>query len=355
METPPSYVLPSGFLPGPDAWRGADLVGSREWIRELTPAEAEELGQAAEGARRRGRELQALTADHFALPVLGPALVRLRTELLWGRGFVLLRGLPTSLARLPEAAWVFWALGTHLGRAVPQNGRGHVLGHVRDLGYDAGDPHVRLYQTNRRQGFHTDSADLVGLMCLQPARRGGRSALAATPTVYNEVRARRPDLVPVLFEPWHTDHRGEVPPGGRPYFSIPILTFHDGRLTGCYQRSYIESAQRFPDVPRLTDRQIEALDLLDAVLDDPDVHLEMDLQPGDIQLVHNHQILHDRTAFEDWPEPERQRHLLRLWLAPPEGRALPSCFAERLGSVEVGRRGGVSLSGVRPVAPLQAV
>ena len=354
METPPAS-LPAGPIVGPDAWRGADLSRSADWIRAFTAAEVDDLGRAVETARRRGLDLSHLDSPDFPLPVLGPVLPGLRRELIWGRGFVLLRGLPSAMTRLPEAAWVFWALGCHLGRPVPQNARGHLLGHVRDLGYDAGDPRVRLYQTNRRQGYHTDSADLVGLMCLQPARRGGRSALAATPTAYNEVLARRPDLVSALFEPWYTDHRGEEPAGARPYFAIPILTFHEGRLTGCYQRSYIESAQRFPEVPRLGDRQRAALDALDAALDDPDVHLEMDLQPGDVQLVHNHQVLHDRTAFEDGPDPEGKRHLLRLWLAPPEGRALPAGFAERLGSVEVGRRGGVSLRGVAPIAPLQAI
>jgi hypothetical protein len=78
----------------------------------------------------------------------------------------------------------------------------------------------------------------------------------------------------------------------------------------------------------------------------------MDFQPGDVQLVHNHTLLHDRTAFEDWPEPERKRHLMRLWLAPAGARPLPPVFGERFGTVTPGDRGGFLVREVKPVAPL---
>jgi hypothetical protein len=130
-----------------------------------------------------------------------------------------------------------------------------------------------------------------------------------------------------------------------------VLSFLDDRLTVIYQRRYIESAARFSAAPRLDARRRAALDALDAALDDPELHLEMDLEPGDVQLVHNHQLLHDRTAFVDDPDPARRRHLLRLWLCPPIGRRLPAAFVERYGSIEIGRRGGV----VPRVAPVIAL
>ncbi|MGH8115129.1 MAG: TauD/TfdA family dioxygenase, partial [Rhodanobacteraceae bacterium] len=242
--------------------------------------------------------------------------------------------------------------GTHLGRPRSQNAKGHVLGHVCDLGLSAGDPNVRIYQTHERQTFHTDSADLVGLLCLQTARTGGLSALVSSITLYNELRARRSDLAAQLFKPLATDRRGEVPPGAKPYFEIPVFNWHEDRLSTIYQRQYINSAQRFEDAPRLTSAQIEALDLLDGLTNDPALHFTMALQKGDLQFVHNHTLLHDRTAFEDWPEPERRRHLLRLWLAPDEARALPPAYAQRFGTVEVGHRGGVPSVDGRLRAPL---
>ena len=162
------------------------------------------------------------------------------------------------------------------------------------------------------------------------------------------MRRRRPDLVRVLFEPIETDRRGEAAEREKPYFNIPVFNWHAGLLSTIYQRQYIESARRFPDVQPLTPEQVEALDLLDELANDPKLHLMMDLRPGDMQFVHNHTALHDRTAYEDWPEPDRKRHLLRLWLAPPSARPLPAVFAQRFGSVVPGDRGGVIARSIRP-------
>jgi alpha-ketoglutarate-dependent taurine dioxygenase len=155
------------------------------------------------------------------------------------------------------------------------------------------------------------------------------------------------------MEPIETDRRGEVPAGGKPYFNIPVFNYHDGLISTIYQRQYIESARRFSGVAPLTPIQIEALNLFDELANDPKLSPMMELQPGDIQLVHNHTILHDRTAFEDYPEPERKRHLLRLWLAPPGARPLPEVYAERFGSITPGDRGGVVVPGSVPTIPFE--
>jgi hypothetical protein len=338
------HAFPPGMPPHIDdasAWRGADMAARTDWIEELTGPELDELGTACEPWMDERADLAALTRAHFALPRLGPRLALALQELLHGRGFVLWRGLPVQRWGRRRSAIAFYGLGAHLGHARSQNAQGHVLGHVRDMGLSSGDPNVRIYQTRERQTFHTDSADLVGLLCLQTARRGGLSALVSSATLYNEMRARREDLAARLFEPLATDRRGEVPPGAKPYFEIPVFNWHAGRLSAIYQRQYIDSAQRFADAPRLDAAQVEALDLLDALTDDPALHFTMALQPGDLQFVHNHALLHDRTAFDDWPEPERRRHLLRLWLAPDAARPLPEVFAQRYGSVTPGDRGGV--------------
>lgn len=340
---------PTAPLTGPDVWRGAELAATpARWLRRFTGDELAALDDAAARMVAGGWPAAPAAIDRSRAAPAGAALVSgLRDELLFGRGFVVLRGLPVE-GDLARAAARLWLVGCQLGQPVTQNARGHLLGHVCDLGYDAADPATRLYQTNQRQGFHTDSADVVALLCLRAARSGGRSSLASAAAAFNAVLARAPDLAGALFEPVATDHRGEEPPGARPWFEIPVLSFLDDRLTVIYQRRYIESAARFPDAPRLGERQRAALDAFDAVLDDPELHLEMDLEPGDVQLVHNHQLLHDRTAFVDDPDPARRRHLLRLWLCPPIGRRLPASFAQRYGSIAIGRRGGV----VPRVAPV---
>jgi hypothetical protein len=176
--------------------------------------------------------------------------------------------------------------------------------------------------------------------------------VVSSTTLYNEMRERRPDLAAVLLEPFHVDRKGEIPEGRGPHYPLAVFHWYGGLLSTIYARDFIEAAQRFDDVPRLTPEQIEAMDLLDDLAADAGIHLDMVLEPGDVQLLHNQQTLHARTAFEDHPEPERKRHLLRLWLAPESGRPLPPVFAERYGSVEPGMRGGIRVAGVEPYAPL---
>jgi len=337
-------AFPAGLptrIAGASAWYGPQMAARSDWIEALSPRELDELAAASAPWLGEHADLSDLTRDRFALPTLGLRLARVLHELLEGRGFVLLRGLPLAQWGRRRCAVAFYGLGAHLGRALSQNAHGHLLGHVLDLGLSSVDPHVRIYQTRERQTFHTDSADVVGLLCLQSARRGGASALVSSVTLYNELRQRAPALAARLFEPLATDRRGEVPPGAKPYFEIPVFNWYAGHLSAIYQRQYIDSAQRFADAPRLSAQQIAALDLLDALCDDPALHFTMQFQPGDMQFVHNHTLLHDRTAFEDWPEPQRRRHLLRLWLAPPLARPLPPVYAQRYGSVVPGYRGGV--------------
>lgn len=348
-----SFELPP-LQTGPAAWYGPEMAGRDDWLMSLTAADITEIEAATKALVERQADIAAITARDFPLPTLAPALkTRVQDEVLDGRGFLLLRGLPVERWSMREAATAFFGLGSHLGSARSQNGKGHVLGHVQDLGFDVADPNVRIYQTHERQTYHTDSCDIVGLLCLKTARSGGLSALVSSTTIFNEIHRRRPDLLPLLFEPVATDRRGEVPEGQKPYFEIPVFNWHQGFLTAIYQRQYIDSAQRFANAPRLTSAHIEALDLFDSLANDPALHMFMEFKPGDVQLVHNHTMLHDRTRFIDWPEPGRRRHLLRLWLAASGARPLPESFAQRYGATTIGDRGGIIVRGTKLQAPLE--
>ena len=123
------------------------------------------------------------------------------------------------------------------------------------------------------------------------------------------------------FAPLHFDRRGEIPEGSDPWYQMPVFNWHEGKLSTHYVRRYIVSIRRLDEVPRLTDKQLAAFDLLDEIAEDPRVQLRMDFEPGDMQFLHNPQILHDRTAYEDWNTTDKRRHLLRLWLcARMDGR-----------------------------------
>lgn len=333
-------------------WYGTDLMNrTNEWTLHLTPEEILELEAAYEHLLASKQDITETTPENFPLPTLAPKLLTLRKELIHGRGFFLLRGLPTEKYTEQKAGMIFYGLGCHLGLPRSQNAMGHMLGHVRDLGMKSNDPKVRLYQTNERQTFHTDSSDVVGLLCLKTAKTGGMSLLVSASTLFNEMHAQRPDLLELLMQPIATDRRGEVPEGMLPYLLIPVFSFYEGYLTVFYQRQYIDSAQRFEDAPRLTPKHVEALDMFDRLADDPKLHLSMQLEPGDMQFVYNHALLHDRTAFEDWDDPAKKRHLLRLWLSIPGDRPLPDVFASRFGTTEIGNRGGIIVRGTTLTIP----
>ena len=344
--------LPDRFT-GPAAWIGRELSAMPErWMILLTEADIADLERAADHFLSLGRDLGEITSDDFPLGHFIPQIKRLRATMLDGIGVEVLRGLPVATYSQQKAATIFCGIGAHLGKARSQNAAGHILGHVRDTGARSSDPRTRIYQTAERQTFHTDSADVVGLLCLQDAMEGGDSLLVSAEAIYNRMRAERPDLLALLFDPLATDRRGEVPEGEKPYVTIPPLSWYDGRLTVFYQRQYIDSAQRFEGAMRLTPAHVEALDMFDRLANDPELNIRMRLQKGDMQFVYNHAQLHDRTGFRDWPDPRQRRHLLRLWLSLPGDRALPACFRQRYGSIEVGNRGGIITAQTRLHAPL---
>jgi len=340
---------------GPAAWFGPDMrQRESEWTYRLTPPQVAEIETAVEIVRSRGLDLAAITKDDFPLPTLGPVLDRLRGEVTGGRGFAMLRGMPVEDRSIEHSATAYWGVGAYFGGARSQNAKGHLLGHVYDLGGQAAtDPHLRGYKTSEGQKFHIDRCDIVALLCLRRAKSGGLSAIVSSMTVHNVMAERRPDLLERLYQSFPVDRRGEVPPGKAPFYEAPVFNEHAGYLSVLYSRLHIGSAQRFPEARRLTAEDFEALDMLAALAGDPGLRLDMAFTPGDVQFLHNHTILHARSAYEDWPEAERKRHLLRLWLAPEGARPLPPVFAECYGGITPGDRGGIICEGTRPHAPLE--
>lgn len=338
-------AMPKSAITRRAAWIAKDMLRlPQRWLTHLSVTEVQELECAAQGVIQSGIPLREVCQQNFELPTLGPKLLNLSDTLMNGIGFEVIRGLPVAQYSQKMAAIIFCGIGCHIGRARSQNAEGDLLGHVRNTGASSQDINSRIYQTAERQTFHTDSADVVGLLCLKTAKIGGKSLLVSTESIFNKMQAERPDLLALLFEPIATDRRGETPVGEKPYFEIPVFNWYQGKLTGMYQRQYIDSAQRFASAKRLTALHVEALDYFDALANDPQLHIAMQLQAGDIQFVYNHALLHDREAFTDWPEQENRRHLLRLWLSLENDRPLPKCFTQRYGSVEIGNRGGIVIS-----------
>jgi hypothetical protein len=297
----------------PADWRGADLVGRGDWIHPLTAPELAELDAAITALEDSGKPLEAITAADYPLRELAPALQRWRNEIAAGRGFVLVRGLPVRRYSKAQAALAYWLLGQHLGEPVSQNFEGDLLGDVRDTGVAANSREVRLYKTRAELSFHTDGADVIGLFCLRAAKSGGVSRIASSVAVYNELVRRRPDLAPLLTEPVPHYMPGSA---GRPgsLFDYPIVSVSDEVFRMMFLGWYIRDSQTLPDAPRLTARQLEAIDLLERIPNEPGMALDMEFVEGDMQFLKNSVILHARTEYEDAEEADEKRHLLRLWL-----------------------------------------
>ena len=313
-------------LESPAAWHGTELADSDDWVIELTPAQSAELAAAGAAAHRaaEGDLPFAVTHRDFPLPTLAGVCDDVAGRLEGGRGVVLLRGFPVAEHTDRALELLLWGLGTHLGAAEPQDRDGLLLHRVQDTGRDIGDGDVRYFQTSRDLTFHNDGADVFMLLCVRTAASGGRSRIVSSVAAFNRIVREAPDLALVLQQPFHFDLRGQQAGGDPPYQSVPVFNFHRERLCALYKRQYIDSTQRFAEVPPLTAPQRAALDLLDAVCDE--LAFEFAMHPGEVLIANNYDVLHARAAFADG-EDGAGRLMLRLWLSLPGGRPLPPAFA----------------------------
>lgn len=303
-------------------WKGGGAPGSivgnprgDDYLFVLTDEHRDELDAALIEAEARTEDVLDITADHFPLPTLGPALREITDDLINGRGVVLIRGLDVERYGKERTTTLYWGIGAHLGAPWPQNAKGHLLGDVTDQGRSSTDPTSR---GNEIGGvglpFHSDGSDLVGLLCLDPGRSGGESVVANAVTMHNQLVREEPELAAALYEPFPYDLRGEHQPGRRQWYTMPIFNRLGDRLFVRYIRPYISSSRRHDDAPRVSDVGLEAMDRLDAMCNDPEYHVSMLMQPGDVQFVNNYHVLHARQPYEDDRPAGVVRHLKRLWL-----------------------------------------
>ena len=312
------------------AWLGSTLRHTKNWILELSASENDELRSALGFAKSRGASVITMTKADFPLPTLTSKIHALTNTIINETGFTLLKGFDIQRYEAKDAALIYWGIGTHMGKGCAQNAQGDLLGHVTDLGVDIhSNPQARGYQSNQLLPFHNDAQDVVGLLCLHPAKAGGVSRIVSSAAIYNRILETRPELLSVMCQPYCMDRRGETPEGKKPYYTGAFFEWQGDKLFCRYNRTYIESAQRFPEVPRLTDAQVESMNVMDGLCADPDLYLDMPFAPGDMQFINNYTTLHSRTGYEDWPEIERRRYLLRLWLDTGLVPEKPASFMDR--------------------------
>lgn len=320
-DQPPATPVYRQTIRQPAAWKTTDFTSERDYTIELTPAQLADIDGAVGEVRARGLGLDEIEQRHFPLPTLAGVIAEIRREITSGRGFVIVRRLPVERYTKDEIGMIYWGLGTHLGIGLSQSVMGDRLGHVRDMSRE--DPNARAYRNKQELVLHTDFSDLVGLCSLQRARTGGVSQLASALTVHNTILAERPQYLERMYRGYLYHRRGEERPGDLPVtpHPVPVLSCVDGQVSVRYIRTYIEAGMAAVGAP-LDAFDNEALDFFEAVCHRPDHMLEFTLEPGEMYFLNNYMILHARTAFEDFEEEDRRRHLLRLWLEVPGMRAV---------------------------------
>jgi hypothetical protein len=345
--TTKDHGIPTTPVTDESAWTGAEMSKNQVWLSHLKPDHLAEIDDAVQGLRMNGRTIQTLTKTDFPFPTFSGFLKNFMANDVIKRCFGLMRGLPRENYTDDELGMVYHGMGLHMGKVIPQNSEGHLIGHVRDVGDDYSQMNTRGYRTKAALGFHCDPCDVVGLLCLRTAKEGGISTLASGMTIFNTVLAEHPEYLSVLTRGFRYHRRGQNPPFLPPISGpIPVFSNTEGQISIRFVRSIINEARVKLNDP-LTNEEEAALDFIAEVANRDGVALDMGFQEGDIQICNNHLVVHSRTTFVDHDEPERKRHLLRLWLKVPGIRKMSREFIEY--HVESGwsRRDGI----LPPTAP----
>ena len=345
-------------ITGPFAWLGQDIARSTRWVRDLKPADIAEIDAALAVVERRGLAWREIRRADFPLPGLSGLLSDIADELENGCGMMKLRGLPVARYGDDQLRRLYFGLGANIGTPVFQNRNGELMRFIRDEGAEVGKKYGQIERVRMADGkpflssyartlsngalrFHTDRTDVVALLCVRQAAKGGVSTICSSVSVMNEMLKRRPDLCALLFEPYYRSRHGEESETAENVYALPVFGVRDGRFTSHFSLTYIEAAQTVPGVPRMSAAQKEALDMLLTLA--KELAFEMTMDPGDIQFLNSHITYHGRTPFEDDAMSGQDRLLMRLWLAMPNSRPLPKGQEVLWRNISAGAlRGGIA-------------
>lgn len=323
------------------AWKGNNIQDSSQWIYNFTSTDIKEIESAMLATKKSCLSLKELNKQNFLLPSFAHKIKKMLNEIEDGLGLYLFRGFPVSKYDKDDLRRIFWGIGLHCGKAVSQSKKGDVLGDVKDLETPLDGPEFRGYTSSGKLSYHSDAADVTALFCLHPAKKGGLSRIVSLVAIHNQIVEERPDLLVTLYHPYHWGRQGNELPNQSPYYTQPIFSNHLGKFAGRYTRTHIRTAELGGITPPLTQIQSEALLKIDEICDRPEFQLTMMFEAGDIQFLNNHITLHTRTAYEDYKDESRRRHLLRLWFSPPNSRPLSDGFKPFFCDVGAGAvRGG---------------
>ncbi len=313
------------------AWKGADMMRDDSWIYRLNEREAAEIESAFSRVAGSAKSHEDLSRKDFPLETFGRLVTAMRDQIEDGRGVTLLKGLPVGGKTVEQVEMLYAGIAAHIGTSVVQDTSGTLIGRVEDHGNNYQDINVRGTNTNAQLTPHCDSADILALLCVRQAKSGGVNTLASSMAIYNEILARHEAFLEPLYNGFHYNIRGNGPPVRYRDITahrVPVYSYYDGKLSCRFNQKAILTSEQLPGVPALTPIEKDAVNEVARLSMRPDLSFEVLLEPGDLLLLSNYSVFHNRDAFEDWTEPARKRLLLRKWINIPNSRALTWEFAD---------------------------
>ena len=305
-------------ITGPQAWTRAS-ISPADWTVDLTPEALSELRAVLRELRRSPVPVLLLSTRDYALDACRQVMDRVRAATQRGPMFAVLDRLPMDEITREESVSLYWLLASLLARPVAQKLNGQMFYDVTDTGAKLKPGSgIRPTVTNVDLRFHNDNSynetppEYVGLLCQQTARQGGVSRVMSVYTVHNALLDEHADVLPRLYEAFWYDRHAEHGPGEPTTYAAPIFEY-DGVLHARLAVREIVAGYELRG-ERIDDQAAAAIAAVESVFDRPDLRIDLDFQPGQIQFVNNRATGHARTEFTDWPEPERKRFLVRLWL-----------------------------------------
>ena len=312
-------------------WYAKDMEDDSSWLHPITHNQRQEITAALQVAKTKGCPVKNIKKVDFPLPHFGKLLAKMQTDLDKAYGFSVLRGVPIDNLSIEDIELLYSGMTAHFGEKFNQDTQGTLIDHVADRGGDYTDISVRGYTTNAQLTPHCDSGDLVVLLCVRPAKKGGINNISCTMTVYNELVQNHPEYLEPLYTGFHYNIRGNGPIGKFEDITehrVPVFCYFDGMLSCRYNQKAILTSEELPGVKSLTDLEKKAINHITELAMRDDIRFDVHLEAGDIAFLNNNTVLHNRGSFIDHEAPEKKRLLLRQWVNLDGARKLPLEFAD---------------------------
>jgi hypothetical protein len=312
------------------AWKGTDMMKDNSWIYRLNERETAEIESAFARLSSTAR-IETLTQKDFPLETFGRLVSAMRDQLEDGRGMTLLKGVPIAGKSVEQVELLYAGIASHLGTMIAQDTKGELIGRVEDRGNNYKDISVRGTNTNAQLTPHCDSADILSLLCVRQAKVGGVNTLASSMAIYNEILARHEEFLEPLYNGFQYNIRGNGPPVRYRDITahrVPVYSYYKGKLSCRFNQKAILTSEQLPGVEPLTQLEKDAVCKVAELSMRDDLSFQVLLEPGDLLLLSNHTVFHNRDAFQDWDDPARKRLLLRMWINNPKARELTWEFAD---------------------------